>query len=445
MHALILLMIVAVTTFAYLVSKGWLPAYFNYVPELLSLAVAAYVVVVGVQSRFRNVRPIYWLVFGGLVVGLVCGAIVNDLQAGPMFAGLRTYFRALPFFLLPAVFLITEQKVRTQLMILLPVCLIQLPLAWQQRMATLESGRLGGFYRGTGDFTIGTLMNPGQLSLFLIAAACVLTGLYLRRIMSARLYLPLLLLIVLPTTLNETKITLVLLPLALLTAFFVGSEPGNRLKNMLLGTMVAAAFLAMFVPIYDHFVTPRWGYGIVDFFLMEGRVERYFMKGTEIGDQREAGRLDGMIVAVSELSRDPATLLFGLGIGNASDSALGAQFHGVYFRMFEYFPLNSFSFILLEFGLLGLLLVLSLHWIIFRECFAVARADRALMGALAIGWAGVSVTIAASLIYTNPIFSPALSYLYWYFSGVLVAFRIRADEMETEGSNTNVTQKMHEA
>ena len=99
MQALILVMIVSVACFQFLVEGGWLHGLFNYVPELLSVVVAAYVVVRGVESRFRYVRPEYWLIFLALLIGIICGAVVEQTRT-------RSYVRR-PAYLYPgtAVFL----------------------------------------------------------------------------------------------------------------------------------------------------------------------------------------------------------------------------------------------------------------------------------------------------------------------------------------------------
>ena len=283
----------------------------------------------------------------------------------------------------------------------------------------------------TGDYTVGTLLTSGNLTLFLICAACILTSMHMRQLVSRWRYLILLLLILLPTTLNETKITMVLVA-CLLTTVLVGSSRGTRVRNAVLGVGVSITFLAVFVPIYDYFVMPRWGYGLLDFFTMEGRVERYFLKGKEIGDEGPAGRLDGLIAAASVLAQDPTRAFFGVGIGNASDSSLGQQFVGAYYKMLEGFPLTSFSFIMLELGLLGLGLVLLLHWRIFRDCAALAHRDNGLLGALAIGWTGISVVIVTALLYGTPITTSSFSYLYWYFSGLLVAAGMRLSARQRE-------------
>lgn len=419
MQFVIIVMIIAVMLFEYWVSLEWLPQLAAYVPEILALAASAAVVVTGVSSRFQYVRSAYWLVFGALGLVAVCGAVVNLAEPGPLFAGIRTYLRALPFFFLPAVLAFKERQVRVQLFVLLALCALQLPLAWDQRSSMRVTYM-------SGDLTYGTLMSSGILSLFLICAACVLTGFYLRRRIALRLYIPLLFLILLPTTLNETKVTLVLLPIGLLVTFYAGSARGTRLRNMLLSVVVLAGFLAIFVPVYDHYVSPRWGYGIMDFFTMEGRVERYLTKGTEIGDRAPAGRLDGIVAAISELSKDPSTLVFGYGIGNASDSALGSQFVGAHFEKFSLFPSSTLVHLLLEFGVLGLGLVLLLHWLIFLDSLAVARQDPGIIGALALGWTGVSAVIVIAFPYTTIITFAAVSYLYWYFSGIVAASRMRA-------------------
>ncbi|MEO8464145.1 MAG: hypothetical protein ABI640_02300 [Gammaproteobacteria bacterium] len=439
MQFLILSMIVAVMSFPFLTSRGVLPQVFNYAPEIVALVACVTVVIVGVRSRFRYVRPVYWLIFGALLLATVCGAVANLLEPGPLFAGIRTYLRALPFFFLPAVVLFKERQLRTQLLLLLALCAIQLPLTWAQRM-----GPLAIKYSHTGDVVFGTIMDSGILSVFLICAACVLTGVYLRRRISLRLYLVLMLIILVPTTLNETKATLFLVPVGLLVTFYAGSPRGTRLKNTLMGVVVLSGFLAIFVPVYDHFMAYKYNYGILDFLTMQGRVEGYLAKGTKPGEQREAGRLDGVFAAFSEFSKNPTNMVFGYGIGNASESSLGRQFVGAHHEQFANFPFTTLLNLFLEEGLFGLGLVLFLHWMIFTDSLAVARQGTGLLGALAIGWVGVTVVIIMSFPYTKLITFPAVSYLYWYFSGLIVASRMRAAEnAEARGrvsANADLTQ-----
>ena len=137
------------------------------------------------RDRTRYAEPIsvrapaYWIVFGLLAFTLAAGVIVNGVESGPIFAGLRNYLRAIPWFFVPAVFAFSDKQVRTQLRVLLAICLLQVPVAIEQRIYT--TGTYYGFEAVTGDWTIGTLLDSGILSIFLVAAACVVAGLTIRR------------------------------------------------------------------------------------------------------------------------------------------------------------------------------------------------------------------------------------------------------------------------
>lgn len=417
MHTLILMLIIAALTFDYLAETGLAPGLLAYTQELLSLIAAIYVVAGGVRDRFRFVRADYWVLFGALAFVVVAGAFVNSMDSGPLFAGMRTYLRALPLFFLPAVFLIDDRKLRQQLLLVLVLALVQVPLAVYQRMTVWAKGHISG------DWVIGTIMNSGVLSIFLICVACVLTGMYLRKRLRFLPYAVLVLVILIPTTVNETKATIFLAPLGLLVTFLAGSDPGKRARNTTVAVLVIAAFTAIFIPVYDYYVKPRWGYGIIDFFMMEGRLEGYLKKDATVGSE-EAGRIDALVVPLRELSRDPGQLAFGLGIGNVSDSALGEQFVGKHFRRLEPFRISQASILLMETGVLGLAFLLLFCWMVFRDAWVVAHRDTGLHGALAVGWMGVMAVIVVATFYKQ-MATYGVAFLFWLFCGIVAARRMR--------------------
>jgi hypothetical protein len=418
MHNLILFLIAVTLGCEYLATQGWLPEQVQYLPEVIGIAVAAYVVAAGMRTRFRYVRGAYWIVFGALAIVIVCGIATNEVSSGPLFAGTRSYLRAIPLFFLPAVMDIDERKLKQQLSLILAFAVIQLPVAYYQRITTFGHGHISG------DWVMGTLLNSAMLSIFLICVACVLTGMFLRKRLSLPWFVLLLMIVLVPTALNETKATVLLLPLGLLASFILGSRPGLRFRNGVLAVTLLSVFGAIFVPVYDYYIKPRWGYGLVEFFTRPGRLEGYLDKGASVGAEK-AGRVDAIVVPIQELARDPAHLVFGLGVGNASESALGEQFTGDYFRRFEPFLESSASVLMLETGLLGFALVLTLYAFVFADARAVANADRGLMGALAVGWLGVTVVIMISTFYKEMIAHAGVSFLFWYFSGLVAAQRAR--------------------
>lgn len=423
MQKLVLLMIVVVTTIPFLVHLDLLPGQADFLPEVIGgIALIAFIAM-GVRQRFQYVRPVYWIVLGAILLNMICGILVNGVDAGPIFAGIRSYFRAIPLFLLPAAYAFSEEQVESQLSLVLKIVLLQAPIAAYQRLQPYV----------TGDSVFGTLMISSFLSMFLICAACVLTGFYLRGRLRAGPYLVMLVLMLAPTTFNETKGTLILLPLALLITFMIGSPRGARLKRLAAAGALSIFFLAVFVPVYDY---SQQGYKtrymegdrtIAKYFL-EGRIQDYLYGGAQgVGATRqgEVRRLDALVIPLQHLARDPVQLAFGLGIGNVSHSALGKKFTGHYFYQFEYFVLHSASRLVLETGVLGLALVLFLLWVISTDARRVAEGDSHVFGVIGVGWVGCVAVIGAGMFWKDIIGSSALGYMFWYFSGLVVAQRMR--------------------
>ena len=437
MQFLVYGMIVSCLSFEYLAGEGYAPGALSYAQELVALAAAAVVVAVGVQQRFRNVPAIYWLIFGGLALSIACGLLVNGVGTGPTFAGIRSYLRAIPFFFLPAVVAFSGRQVKHQLLLILGFSLVQLPIALDQRLTTFARGYLSG------DRTVGTIMNSGHLSIFLICVASVVFAFYLRRRLSLKWLLVLLPLVLAPTMLNETKATILLVPVALFSIMVLGAAR-NRLRKSITVIVSAAVFLSVFIPVYDYFMEPRWGYGLVEFFSREGRVEEYLRKDVEVGSYREPGRLDAITVPLRVLSRDPSLLAFGLGIGNVSQSGLGSDFTGEHYQRYGHFVLSLVSLLLWETGLIGTGLVMLLFIVLFVEAYRVSRGD-SFFAALALGGMGIIAVMSVSLPYRSMIESGALSYLFWYFAGMIAAERARSVVRDRSSAQATMPRRVASA
>jgi hypothetical protein len=124
------------------------------------------------------------------------------------------------------------------------------------------------------------------------------------------------------------------------------------------------------------------------------------------------------------LAKDPALLAFGLGLGNVSPSNLGRNFQGSYYSLFQNILVISFAYFLLEFGILGVLLIGMLFWLVFADSLAVARSDDGLLGAVAAGWTGVISVFLIATVYTDFHYFTSVTFLYWYISGIICARRM---------------------
>jgi hypothetical protein len=417
----VLLIICTVMLNDFLVRWLNLPTVLHFVPEALSALVLVYVAAAGTRNRFRLVQSKYWIAFGAFSVIILCGILNNPPGSGPMLSGMRFYLRAIPLFFLAAVLPISEAQLGRQLKLLLGLSLLQLPIAAYQRWTVLSEGRY------TGDNVQGTMMDSGILSLFLISVVCVLTGLLMRNRIGKLTYAVLFLLLLLPTTINETKATIVFLPLALLATVLFAARPGKRLRYAGVGVLALAAFGALFVPIYNMMEVHnpfKQERDILNFFTNQKQLGRYLSSDvTGVGNVKDVRRGDAVVVPLQFLSTDPARLAFGLGLGSVSPSNFGKNFEGSYFQLFKQFLIMSFVFFLLEFGVLGLVMIGALFWMVFADTLAVAREDESLFGGLAAGWTGVVAVFGLGIAYTLVHQFTSMTYLYWYFAGIICARR----------------------
>lgn len=420
MQAFVISLLGIVTIFGYLKKIGYLPDAATFLLEVYSMLALVYVVAIGVQNGFRFVRPAYWLLFGSTLVVIFCGALANHVDPGPIVSGLRYYLRSIPLFLLPAVFAFSEKQVRQQMKFMAIIAVLQLPIAASQR---LENIRARG---STGDTTQGTLLNSAILSIFLVGVASVVLGLAMRGVIKVRTAVVLFVICVIPTTLNETKATLFLLPVAVMVTFMVGAKPGARLRATVIAATSVTVFLAIFVPIYDSLISTRaYGTKLSDFFTAEGRASGYLYSGADIGDTADVKRADSIVVPLRYLAQDPVLMAFGVGVGNASRSQLGQKFWGEHYETLGPFLGTAFAAVVTEIGLLGLLAALLLHGCIFSDSRAVASHGKGVLAALAMGWCGVVALFTLAYFYKNLIAYDSMSALFWYFSGLIAAERMR--------------------
>jgi hypothetical protein len=402
-----------------------LPSFGKFLPEVLSLIATPIIVIKGLHQNFRFVSAKYLMVFGMLVVVIACGAFVNQVPPGPILAGMRYYLRAIPFFFVPAVFDFKEKQIKQIFGLVLALSFLQVPIAVYQRYTLATTGH------SSGDHVYGTMMASGNLSLFLICELCVAAAMVLRGRLSRMWFVFLFVLFMLPMSINETKITVFALPLGLLATTIVGSAKGTRLKVSFYAVAVLIGGGFIFVPLYDFF--NAWNnpdlnhqYRIEDFISNPKALGSYLDTKASVGSQKEAGRVDALVVPLQVLSKDPSQLGFGLGLGNTSKSSLGGQFSGRYEPIYGIYSVEtSVATFMLETGVVGAVLVLLLHWLIFRDALYLMNRDQGLVGVLALGWIGTSIIMGAGLFYITLHTSESLSYMFWFFSGMIAAKRTR--------------------
>jgi hypothetical protein len=274
-------------------------------------------------------------------------------------------------------------------------------------------------------------LESGILSLVLIGIVLVLTGQLLRKRIGTIAFIVLFFVLLIPTTINETKVTAIVLPIGLLTTIVAASPPGKRLRIFLGGVSLLLVFAAILVPVYDYMNrnSPyKQGRTLEDFFTDQKTMATYMAtqkQGAALGMRRDVRRGDALEVPFQYMARDPIQLAFGLGIGNATHSNIGESFTGAYNGLFDKFLITSVTIFLLEIGLFGTALIFVLYWFIFADTLAVAKTDTTYTGSLAAGWIGVVAIMPAATFYSAIHTYTSMSYLFWYFSGVIAARRVQ--------------------
>ena len=399
---------------------------FRLSPEMLS-AVVALVVALRIGQRFPIVMaPRYLIFFVVFLLAITAGIATNAVQPGAIFAGLLIYLRYIPFFLLPVMVDYSREEIVKQLKLILGLALLQFPIAFMQRFVAHKG-------EASGDSVIGTLGLSSNLSIVLIGCAAVVMGFYLKGFITTGRFLLILFLLLVPTMINETTVSLFLIPLAMIvpTLFVKGID---KIKLLLQVSGIATLVLVVFVVVYNSYYS-RWG-GDVLSVITEGRLLEYVYKGADVEartdegrEQSEIGRMDSIVLPF-KLIHDPVTLLIGHGVGNVSDIS-AERLQGAYLEMAisKGAGMTTLSYLIWETGIVGAVLSIVVLLMILRDAAVLSRGDD-VFAALALGWTGVIAVLLVTLAYQNLIPVAPIGMLMWYLGGVIVSQRYRMTQTQ---------------
>lgn len=425
MNKLIYALFISIFLLGYLSNNlGLLSRSLTWIPELITVFTILIVSGLFMLEGVKKIPPKIWFFLVLFLFNLVIGIVINHVSAGPLIAGFRSYLKFIPLFILPFVYQFSNQQINKQLKLLLFFFVIQSPIALYQRI--VESKGIA-----SGDYVKGMLGSSGQLTVILTCAIAVLICFYLAKRIKLSSFSIVFFILFIPMTINESKSTLILLPVALISPLLFYSN-GLKLKQLIPILILGAVAGVAFVFIYDYFMRPRWGYGILDFLTMEGRVGGYLYQGNQSDGliAGKIGNIDAVVIAFKTLSENSLNLFFGLGIGNVSESFLPGL-SGEYAEEYSLFKVkaNAVSLILWEMGIFGVILYYTLCLIVFKDSKRLSTRDD-LIGTLSQGIGVIAILIMISAVYTNVFMSNIIAYLFWYFSGVIVSENFRYEKKQ---------------
>lgn len=405
-----------------------LPRIATWLPEILSLMTVVLVVMLFATRKHVTLKGKYLIFFSLFLLFILGGIIVNKVPSGVVLAGLRSNLKYLPFFFLPIVYAFSDEQIRRQIKFLLVLSLIQCPVTIYQRFI-----KYAGV--GTGDVVGGTLgqSTSGVLSVYLACTISLVVAFYLKGHIKRSMMIILVGLLFLPTTLNETKVSLLVIPFALISpALFLPGQM-NKIKRILPVMAVCMVLMVVFVKVYDHIRVSQGGLTLGEF-LERGEAEEYLYRGEKLRQEKGISRFDSIEVAVDQLSKT-GNLLLGVGLGNASPS-FSDKLTGEYYKKYWQLQpgMTNLSYLLWEQGLVGVLLFIFFFGLVLQDSIYLSTRND-IAGAISLGWISVVMIISGSFVYFCTFGHNIFAYLFWYFSGYIAAQRYRADIVEPKLSD----------
>jgi hypothetical protein len=402
----ILTLIIVVYSFDFLDSVlNILPRQATWLVELAigSLLIRALFYIVTVKRRI----PIRFIFFLPLFIA-VFSIFINQQSLLVAVSGLRSHFKYLLMFFAIIILQVDLGFMRKIINILIGVAVLQVPLAVFQFLQVGVSGDwvVGSFARGGGNL-LAVFVS------FMIALIFSL-GLTKKRIY----YYGLIFLLFLLPALSNARGGFFLILLSILVVYIYAARRQN-LKTHFRNSMVLATLLLFFF---------SFGIGIWDSFSPKSYLGKWMASPSNLVDSIIAydynisnytmgrSRILDFGIAYNLIAGDPLHLLFGVGPGNASESFLGADFSGSYYRRYDLLKasFSAWPITILELGYGGLAAIATVYFYLFYKTFrSLNLIENSFWRSLNIGFLGVLVVFFFSGAYVNAWSSDQTALAFW--------------------------------
>jgi hypothetical protein len=388
----------------------------TWVPEFIALIVVASIPFRTAVEKQIHVPFKYVVLIFVYIAHILMGFLVNDITGWTMLAGLRIYTKFLPIFLLPLIFPLSQKAFRNMILWIYALTMLQLPVTLWQRFVGIGPV-------GSGDPVGGTLglAASGVLAIYLISIISFLIAFYFKEEISLSVFIISFAAAFIPLTINETKVSSVLLPIAFIfPALFI---PVKRevIARVFFVIVLLAGALVFFKVAYDYFQAPMGRPGIIEFWTDEQRRERY-------NERRNLPIINAFTVAPKG---DMRFAIFGRGAGNVSEGFTKILSGKYLNERYLYRVGMTFPKLIWELGFLGAFLFYMLPIFVFFDALRLCKKPGA-QGAFALGMLSYTAFFVASTAYTFTIDANILIFLYFFAAGLLVRQSVEAEYEESE-------------
>jgi len=389
---------------------GIIPRQITWVPEII-LIILFFKVLFLVATEKRSANAIITIPILFLIGLGVISAFINSIELMVAFAGFRNYFKFILFFYAITFLNCSDAFLRKMVKFLIVIAFVQIPVAVSQRL----------FYIGlaSGDPIGGTLGSntSGTLTLFLLSTISFLVGFFNNKLIRGRVLLSFMILLFIPMTINETKITFFLFPVLML--FLLR-------KNILLRHNLKSIFAIVFFS-GVVFAISYFSYTYIYNEILQKKIRLFNYNfahkqlTTKYADSGSLNRIFQVEFAHNNITKNIYTTLLGVGPGNASHSFFEKGI-GSYYREYRTLEIDSVFLgrFIWEYGYLGLAIFL---YILFR-LFGLAEkiynnSPDPFYKSLALGFEGMMLILVVTTIYSDSFIIDSIGYFFWFIAGFL--------------------------
>jgi len=348
------------------------------------------------------------------------------------FAGIRTYFKYVPLFLIPFAYAYSQRDLNILFRIVVLLALVQIPVAFYQRFVEYSKLLTGDVVTGT--FGVG---GSGTLSILLVCCALVLASHALTGRLSILLSGLLSLVLLVPTMINETKITPILLAVGAIGVLFARRRAAS-VRQIVVASIAVLVLVGAFGVLYDTIYEGPAGLSYAESMSSEQAYGYYRAEARTVrpnGEQRRfAARTERLAIGSKAVARFDSLalpfesffpnysfhLLVGLGMGNVT-STFGSGANYLYIKEELGGAATTLTQLMWECGVFGAMFYLAFLGMITKDALVMSR--RSPWSSFATGWVGVCFVLFVTLFYQSIFVTPVLPMLFSFFSGVIVSQR----------------------
>jgi len=410
-----------------------LPSRVSYLPDAIVGAVAALVIArLVVTRRIGAIPPRYLLVFFGFMYVVISGTLLNQVSPDVTVAGIRSYFKYVPLFLIPFAYTYSQRDLNVLLWVIVLLALIQIPVAIHQRFVEYSWLMTGDVVTGT--FAVGA---SGTLSILLVCCALVVASYALSGRLSNVWAAFLSVLLLLPTAINETKITPILLTIGAVGVLFA-KRHALAMRHVVAAGIAILLLAGAFGVLYDIIYGKTEGVSYAKAMSSEQAYGYYRAETRTVRPNAEArvlaarakqlalgskavARFDSLLLPFESFFPKYAVhLLVGLGVGNAT-STFGSRANYLYIKEELGGTATTLTQLIWECGVLGAIFYLAFFAMVTKDALVLSRREP--WSSFAAGWVGVCLVLFVTLFYQSIFVTPVLPMLFSFFSGLVISKR----------------------